>query len=158
MNILRKITLATLALSMIFFVSCEDNDSDPATSGTLNLTINISNPEAWPSEGTVFVSLDKAWPPTGAPYKSTVVTSAQVQAGVLNIVFEQIDFDSYALASMSWMDPNDSNPQTNQHIWGTHSGNMFSNTGQFLFYSDATPFTFTQDMDTLSLVISATIN
>ena len=56
------------------------------------------------------------------------------------------------------MDPNDSNPQTNQHIWGTHSGNMFSNTGQFLFYSDATPFTFTQDMDTLSLVISATIN
>ena len=157
MNILKKTTLATLALSTIFFVSCEDNGSDPATSGTLNLTINISNPEQWPSEGTVFVSIDKTWPPSGAPYKSTVVTSAQVQAGVLNIVFEELDFDSYALASMSWMDPNDNNPQTNQHIWGTHSGNMFASTGQFIFYADATPFTFTQDMDTLSLAISATV-
>ena len=158
MNIIKKTTLATLALSMIFFVSCEDNGSDPATSGTLNLTINISNPEQWPSEGTVFVSIDKTWPPSGAPYKSTVVTSAQVQAGVLNIVFEELDFDSYALASMSWMDPNDNNPQTNQHIWGTHSGNMFASTGQFIFYADATPFTLSQDMDTLSLAISATVS
>ncbi len=158
MNILTKTTFAILALSMIFFVSCEDSDSDPPTSGTLNLTINIANPEAWPSEGTVFVSLDKTWPPSGAPYKSVVVTSGQLQSGVLSIVFEELDFDSYALASISWMDPNDANPQTNQHIWGTHSGNMFASTGQFIFYADATPFTLSQDMDTLSLVISATVS
>ena len=158
MNILRKKIIAMLALLMIFFVSCEDNDSDPATSGTLNLTINISNAEAWPSEGTVFVSLDKTWPPTGAPYKSVVVSSSQVQAGVLSIMFDELDFDTYKLVSISWMDPNDSNPQTNQHIWGAHSGSMFSQTGQFLFYSDAQEFTFSQDMDTLSLAIAATVN
>ena len=158
MNILRKNTLAILALCMIFIVSCEDNGSDPATSGTLNLTINISNAEAWPSEGTVFISLDKTWPPTGAPYKSVVVASSQVQGGTMSLMFDELDFDSYKLASISWMDPNDSNPQTNQHIWGTHSGNMFSQTGQFLFYGDARSFTFSQDMDTLSLVIAATVN
>jgi len=158
MNIVKKITLATLALSMMFVVSCEDSGSDPATTGTLNLTINLSNAEAWPSDGTVFVSMDKNWPPTGAPYKSTVVTSSQVQNGALNVTFEDLDFDSYALASISWMDPNDTNPQTNQHIWGTHSGNMFASTGQFIFYADAIPFTLSQDMDTLSLVISATVS
>ena len=157
MNIIKKITLATLVIPMMFIVSCEDSGSDPATSGTLNLQINLSNAEAWPSEGTVFVSMDKNWPPSGAPYKSTVVTSSEVQNGVLSVVFEELDFDSYALASISWRDPNDSNPQTNQHVWGTHSGNMFASTGQFIFYADATPFTLSQDMDTLSLVISATV-
>jgi hypothetical protein len=159
MNTLRKTTIATLALSMMFFVSCEDSgSSDPATTGTLNLTINISNPEAWPSEGTVFVSLDKTWPPSGAPYKSVVVESSQVQGGTISLMFDELDFDSYKLASISWRDPNDANPQTNQYIWGTHSGSMFAPTGQFIFYADATEFTFTQDMDTLSLVIDATIN
>ena len=93
MNILRKNTLAILALCMIFIVSCEDNGSDPATSGTLNLTINISNAEAWPSEGTVFISLDKTWPPTGAPYKSVVVASSQVQGGTMSLMFDELDFD-----------------------------------------------------------------
>jgi hypothetical protein len=158
MKILRKKTITMLALSMILFVSCEDNNSDPATSGTLNLTINISNPEVWPSAGNVFVSLDKTWPPTGAPYKSVVVSSSQVQAGVLSIMFDELDFDTYKLVSISWKDPDDPNPETNQHIWGTHSGNMVSQTGQFLFYSDAQEFTLSQDMYTLSLAIEATVN
>ena len=65
MNTFKKMSLFSVIFSMLFLVSCEDDSSDPATSGTLNITINVTNPEAWPSEGTVFCSLDKSWPPSG---------------------------------------------------------------------------------------------
>ena len=59
MNIIKKLSLFTIVFSMLFLVSCEDDSSDPATSGTLNISINLTNPDSWPSEGTVFCSLDK---------------------------------------------------------------------------------------------------
>ena len=59
MNIIKKLSLFTLVFSMLFLVSCEDDSSDPATSGTLNISINLTNPDSWPAEGTVFCSLDK---------------------------------------------------------------------------------------------------
>ena len=92
MNIAKKLTVLSLIFSMLFLVSCEDDNDDPATSGTLNITVNVSNPEAWPSEGTVFMSMDSVWPPTGAPYKSTTLLSSQVQNGVISVVFEDIEF------------------------------------------------------------------
>ena len=156
MNILKKLSLMSLILGSLFLVSCEDDDDEPATSGTLNITLNLSNAEAWPSEGTVFCSLDKTWPPSGAPYKSVVLQSTQVQNGVISLVFEDLDFDTYALLSVSWLDPNDQNPATNQSVWGTHSGSAFEN-GQFVFYANATPFSFDVNNSELSLVVNATI-
>ena len=73
MNIVKKLSLFSIVFSMLFLVSCEDDSNDPATSGTLNITINVTNPDSWPAEGTVFCSLDKTWPPSGAPYKSVGV-------------------------------------------------------------------------------------
>ena len=152
MNTFKKISLFSVIFSMFFLVSCEDDSSDPATSGTLYITINVTNPEAWPSEGTVFCSLDKSWPPSGAPYKSVVLQSSQVQNGQISLVFEELDFDTYKLLSVSWLDPNDQNPATNQSVWGTHSGSVQA------FYSDATPFSFDVNNSELSLVINATIS
>ena len=157
MNTLKKMSLFSIIFSMLFLVSCEDDSSDPATSGTLNITINVTNPEAWPSEGTVFCSLDKSWPPSGAPYKSVVLQSSQVQNGQISLVFDNLDFDTYKLLSISWLDPNDQNPATNQKVWGTHSGSAFEN-GQFVFYANATPFSFDANSSELSLVINATIS
>ncbi len=157
MNTFKKMSLFSVIFSMLFLVSCEDDSSDPATSGTLNITINVTNPEAWPSEGTVFCSLDKSWPPSGAPYKSVVLQSSQVQNGQISLVFDNLDFDTYKLLSISWLDPNDQNPATNQYVWGTHSGSAFEN-GQFVFYANATPFSFDANSSELSLVINATIS
>ena len=157
MNTLKKMSFFSVIFSMLFLVSCEDDSSDPATSGTLNITINVTNPEAWPSEGTVFCSLDKSWPPSGAPYKSVVLQSSQVQNGQISLVFDNLDFDTYKLLSISWLDPTDQNPATNQYVWGTHSGSAFEN-GQFVFYANATPFSFDTNSSELSLVINATIS
>ena len=105
MNITKKLSLLTLVFSMLFVVSCDSDNDDPATSGTLNITVNVANPESWPSEGTVFMSMDSEWPPTGAPYKSTTLLSSQVQNGVISAVFEDIEFNTYKLLSVSWRDP-----------------------------------------------------
>ena len=82
MNIIKKLSLFTIVCSMLFLVSCEDDSNDPATSGTLNITINVTG--SWPAEGTVFCSLDKTWPPSGAPYKSVVLQSTQLQNGQIS--------------------------------------------------------------------------
>ena len=152
MNIAKKLTVLSLIFSMLFLVSCEDDNDDPATSGTLNITVNVSNPEAWPSEGTVFMSMDSVWPPTGAPYKSTTLLSSQVQNGVISVVFEDIEFNTYKLLSVSWRDPNNQNPACNQAVWGTHSGSIQA------FYADATPFVLDANNSELSLVINAVAN
>ena len=156
MNNFKKISWFSVFFSILFLVSCSDSDDnvvvDPPTSGTLNITINVTNPETWPADGTVFCSLDKSWPPTGAPYKSVVLQSSQVQNGQISLVFEELDFDTYKLLSVSWLDPNDQNPATNQSVWGTHSGSVQA------FYSDATPFSFDVNNSELSLVINATIS
>ena len=152
MNIIKKISLFTIVFSMLFLVSCEDDSNDPATSGTLNIAINVTNPDSWPAEGTVFCSLDKTWPPSGAPYKSVVLQSAQVQNGQISLVFEDLDFDTYKLLSVSWLDPNNPNPACNQAVWGTHSGSIQA------FYADAVPFTFSAENSELSLVVSAVAN
>ena len=152
MNITKKLSLLTLIFSMLFLVSCDSDNDDPATSGTLNITVNVSNPEAWPSSGTVFLSLDSTWPPQGAPYKTTTLLSSQVQNGVISTVFEDIEFGDYKLLSVSWRDPDNQNPACNQAVWGTHSGSVQA------FFADATPFSFDVNNSELSLVINAVAN
>lgn len=152
MNILKKLSLLSIVFLSLFVISCGDDDNDPATSGTLNITVNLSNPAAWPSTGTVFASLDKSWPPSGAPYKSVVLQSSQVQNGVISLVFEDLDFDTYALLSVSWLDPTNQNAACNQAVWGTHSGSVQA------FYADAVPFTFDVNNSELSLAINAVAN
>ena len=156
MNIAKKLTVFSVLFSMLFLVSCDSDSDDPATSGTLNVTINFTNAEAWPADGTVFCSMDSVWPPQGAPYKSTTLQSSQVQNGVISLVFEDIEFNTYKLLSVSWRDPNNPDPTTHQYIWGAHSGSMFEN-GQFVFYANATPFTMDENTSELNLVVNATI-
>ena len=80
------------------------------------------------------------------------LTSSQVSGGSISLTFDGLDFDTYALLSMSWRDPNDPNPQTNQHVWATHSGSPLA------FWMDAVPFTLSPDNAEVDMVLSATIN
>ena len=152
MNNLKKYVLFLALCSMALFTSCDDDNESVPQFGTINITINVSNAGDWPADGTVFCSLDKTWPPSGAPYKSVTLTSSQVSSGSISLTFEGLDFDTYALLSMSWRDPNDPNPQTNQHVWATHSGSPQA------FWMDAAPITISPDNAELDMVLNATIN
>ena len=97
MNNLKKYILFLALCSMAFFTSCDDDNESVPQFGTINITINVSNAGDWPSDGTVFCSLDKTWPPSGAPYKSVTLTSSQVSSGSISLTFEGLEFDTYAL-------------------------------------------------------------
>ena len=71
---------------------------------------------------------------------------------LISLVFEDLDFDTYKLLSVSWLDPANPNPACNQAVWGTHSGSIQA------FYADAVPFTFSAENSELSLVVSAVAN
>ena len=47
-----------------------------------------------------------------------------MQNGQISLVFEDLDFDTYKLLSVSWLDPANPNPACNQAVWGTHSGSI----------------------------------
>ena len=152
MNITKKLYLLVFAVATFFVASCADGSEAVATSGTLQVVIDVTNPESWPADGTVFCSLDKTWPPSGAPYKAEVLSSSFVDNGQIALRFDNLDFDTYKLLSVSWLDPNNPNPACNQAVWGTHSGSAQA------FYADAAPFTFTPDDPELILEITANIN
>ena len=50
MNIIKKLSLFSIVFSILFLVSCEYDSRDPATSGTFNISINLTNPDSWAAE------------------------------------------------------------------------------------------------------------
>ena len=117
-------TLLVLSLSSVMFLTmaCEDNETitTPPESATLSGTITFTG--TWPDAGTVAVSLSSAWPPAGAPAASAAITSADLSSNTYIYMFENVTFGSYASIAVSWQDPNDTNPMTNQHTLGAYGG------------------------------------
>lgn len=141
MNLIKKLLVLSLASMMFITTACEDsdgNDTEPkAESATISGTVSISGD--WPSTGTVYISLDTDWYPTGAPYASTTITADNVTDNMYAYSFTNVAFGTYAAVSVSWLDPEDSNPATNQHIKGVYGGTAAA------YYADATAVTVTED-------------
>ena len=117
-------TFLELSLSSVMFLTmaCEDNETvdTPPESATLSGTITFTG--TWPDAGTVAVSLSSAWPPAGAPAASAAIISADLSNNTYTYTFENVTFGSYASIAVSWQDPNDTNPMTNQHTLGAYGG------------------------------------
>ena len=118
-----KTLLVLSFLSIIFLtMACEDNETvdTPPESATLSGTITFTG--TWPDTGAVAVSLSSAWPPQGAPAASAAITSADLSNNTYTYTFENVTFGSYASIAVSWEDPNDTNPMTNQYTLGAYGG------------------------------------
>ena len=119
MNI-NKIKMVTTAIfTLLLTIGCEDASPTSNTtpeSATIMGTITFSG--EWPSNGDIAVSLNSDWPPQGAPVASLEITSTDIYA----YTFENVTFGSYSSIAVSWQDPNDNNPATNQHILGAYGG------------------------------------
>ena len=117
MKIIKNNLIISLALVMIVTTACEDKDATPE-SGTISGMVTFTG--TWPNDGTVSISIQNAWPPTGAPYASMVITSTDLSSEQYGYTFEIVAFATYAAITISWLDPDESNPATNQHTLGTH--------------------------------------
>ena len=97
------------------------DETIPAESGTISGVITFSG--TWPISGTVSISLNTDWPPTVAPYAFIPISSNELNSdNQYSYIFEDVAFGTYAALAVSWEDPEDDNPATNQHTFGAYGG------------------------------------
>ena len=113
--------ISMIILTLFLIIGCE-NDSPTAAPESATISGTIAFTGDWPANGTVAVSLSSNWPPQGAPAASSEFTSIDLSSGAYAYTFENVPFGAYASISVSWQDPNDDNPATNQHTIGAYGG------------------------------------
>ena len=120
-HILGKGTILALVCGILVFSACESaTESTPEAASILGVVTFSGD---WPSGGTVFISLQASWPPTGggAPYGVGEI-SGPVES--FEYEFDEVAFGTYGAITVSWLDPNDQNPATNQHVIGAYGGSI----------------------------------
>ena len=123
MNNSKIIKIILIFLGLFLTIGCEDdNPTGVCTPESATITGTITFSGTWPSEGSVAVSLSSNWPPTGAPAAYAAITETDVTNNTYNYTFENVTFGEYASIAISWSDPNDSNPATQQHTIGAYGG------------------------------------
>ena len=138
MKFIKTMLLLSFLSIMFLTMACEDNETvdTPPESATLSGTITFTG--TWPDTGTVAVSLSSTWPPQGAPAASAAITSADLANNTYTYTFENVTFGSYASIAVSWEDPNDTNPMSNQHPLGVYGATAEAD------FMDATSVTVTE--------------
>ena len=100
--------------------SCEDKKDDlPETAELSGMITFIGD---WPTTGTIYLSVQTAWPPMVAPYAAMTISADMLSDGAYDYSFTDVAFGSYPAITVSWLDPNDNNPATNQHTIGAYGG------------------------------------
>ena len=109
--------------TLLFTTGCEDdNSTGPTTHDDATMSGTITFIGDWPADGDIAVSLSSNWPPTGMPAAFIAITSSELSSGTYDYTFEDVTFGTYASIAVSWQDPGDSNPATNQHTLGAYGG------------------------------------
>ena len=122
MKLVKTLLLVSFSLVMFLSIACEDNKTEDPAPESATLTGLITFTGEWPTIGTVAISLSPTWPPTGAPAASSAISSSGLSNNTYTYTFENVTFGSYASIAISWKDPNDTNPMTNQYILGAYGG------------------------------------
>ena len=117
-----KIKMITMTIFTLFLTTGCENDNPTAAPESATISGTITFTGTWPTEGSVAVSLSSNWPPQGAPSASLEITSSDLSNDTYTYTFENVTFGSYACISVSWQDPTDPNPVTNQHLLGAYGG------------------------------------
>jgi hypothetical protein len=123
MKLTKQISLTLFSVfSLFMLISCEDKKDDLPESAMLSGTITFTGD--WPSAGDVYLSVQSAWPPTAAPYSAVIVTAGDVTDGLYDYSFTDVAFGTYPAITVSWLDPDDNDPTTNQHTIGAYGGTI----------------------------------
>ena len=110
-----------IILTLFLIIGCE-NDSPTAAPESATISGIITFTGNWPTDDTLAVSLSSNWPPQGAPAASSEIKSTDLSNGTYTYTFENVTFGSYACISVSWQDPTDADPTTNQYTLGAYGG------------------------------------
>ena len=114
--------MITMTIFALFLTTGCENDSPTAAPESATISGIITFTGDWPTKDTVAVSLSSNWPPQGAPAASSEITSTDLSNGTYTYTFENVTFGSYACISVSWQDPTDADPTSNQKTLGAYGG------------------------------------
>ena len=117
-----KIKIIIMTIFTLFLTTGCENDSPTAAPESATISGIITFTGDWPTKDTVAVSLSSNWPPQGAPAASLEITSTDLSNGTYTYTFENVTFGSYACISVSWQDPTDADPTSNQKTLGAYGG------------------------------------
>ena len=113
--------IVLLMPALFLFVGCSNPTDSAPTSGIISGSVTFTG--TWPATGTVSISLNTDWPPAGAPYAFKTIESIDLDLDdKYSYSFENVTFGTYPAITISWQDPGDSNPATNQHALGAYGG------------------------------------
>jgi hypothetical protein len=139
MKLIKNLLILSLTSVMFITTACEDDDAETLLeSATISGTITYSGD--WPSTGTVYLSVQNTWYPVDAPYATTSISESDITANAYAYSFTEVAFGTYAAISVSWLDPEDTNPATNQHIIGVYGGTAAG------YFADADSITVSEDI------------
>ena len=139
MKLMKNLLILSLTSVMFIATACEDEKAEtPPESATISGTITFSGD--WPTTGTVYLSVQNTWYPVDAPYATTTISESEVTDNAYAYSFTEVAFSTYAAISVSWLDPDDTNPATNQKIKGVYGGTAA------MGFSDATSITVSEDI------------
>jgi hypothetical protein len=140
MKLIKNLLVLSLASVMFIATACEDDDATESKpeSATVSGTITFSGD--WPTTGTVSLSIQNTWYPVDAPYATATIVETDVTNNAYDYSFTEVTFGTYKAISVSWLDPEDTNPGTNQHVKGVYGGTAT------LGFSDADSITVSEDI------------
>jgi hypothetical protein len=139
MKLMKNLLILSFTPVMVIMTACEDEKTEPLPeSATISGIITFSGD--LPSTGTVFLSIQNTWYPVDAPYATTSISESDVTANAYAYSFTEVAFGTYAAISVSWEDPEDTNPATNQHIIGVYGGTAAA------YFADADSITVSEDI------------
>ena len=122
MKLIKTLLVLSFLSVMFLIVACEDTVNTPE-SGTISGVVTFL--ETWPETGTISISLNRTWPPQGAPYAFKTIEFSNLNLeSQYNYIFENVAFDIYESIVVSWQDPADTSSTTNQHALGAYGGTM----------------------------------
>ena len=150
MKLMKNLLILSLTSVMFITTACEDEKAETlpesaTISGTITfsgdwpITFNASSGDL-PSTGTIYLSVQNTWYPVDAPYATTTISESDVTANAYAYSFTEVAFGTYAAISVSWLDPDDTNPATNQHIIGVYGGTVAA------YFADADSITVSEDI------------
>ena len=117
--------IASLILVIFLSMSC-NNPTDPSpTSGTISGIVSFpitsgTISDAWPV-GQVSIGMYLTWPPQGAPADTTNIAVADLdESNQYHYTFDNVVFETYPGIAVSWLDPEDTSPFTQNHALGAY--------------------------------------
>ena len=118
--------IIVIIVGLLLTTGCEDSTgSQTPESATISGTITLTGIDNWPTDGPVALSLSSAWPPTGAPAASSVITESELSSGTYAYTFENVTFGTYKAIAVSWQNPDTTyNSTCNQSTLGAFGGSV----------------------------------